>query len=1112
MHAMTGTNKPELKLLLAGPPHLQRGTGKKLELNLRDALMLALIAIEGPQPRVRVANLLSYQSSPEAARNTLRQRLFALRKQCGHDLVVGSATLELASDLTHDLTGSPTVLGELQLPECPEFDRWLQTERQRRLGQQREALAIQIDALEAAGKLGSALNLAQSLLQLDQLSEDAHRRLIRLHYLRGDRSAALLAFDRCAEILKDEVGVTPSEPTMQLLDSIQRAVAPQALAPRRQVPPSVLRPPRMIGREALRQRILNDITAGLVVVVVGEAGMGKSRMLAEIGAELGTDHGHFVGAAARPGDAGVPFASLARLLRELIRHCPAALESVPRHELARLMPELGTATPSGAESQRLVFEQAVSALIDASRSDIDALGFDDLHFADEASLDMLTSITASATRTGMRWVLALRPAEEDSRTAALMDVLAETGTLAQAELAPLSVPELQALVDSLGVPGLSGAQLGSQLHQQSGGNPLFALETVKRLLIDEVMTGHANQGGGFALQTLPRPASVLALIERRLSHLSISALAVARVAAVADVDFSIDLAQHVLAQQALLLSDAWSELERAQVLRESAFAHDLVFEAVLQGIPTPIARHTHGLVAQYLAQHQGEAARVASHYLAAAQVTDALPWLKQAATAAGKALRSKEQMDFWLKAADIEERAGLKDEAFESLTAALEVDLQGGSNSDLALGERLQALAFTEKQEAQAYSIRMEQLTQHQQFIKAAELGPKAMASAQAANDDELYYHSRQFLGIVLCLCGKSEEALDAMLPIEPWIDAHASLKLKGDFHGNLGIVLGNLGRLEESMRHHLLGCEAVRALSLWSQVSASLGNLSINRLDVGDINAALNHLREGEQLSSLYSSDHMARASSATCLSICTRIKGQFVEALQWADLVAQRGSSSSVLVAYADIRRVEIWTELGQFARALHQLEALAKRPDLPFAASVSILCLRAHTHRYQGVTFASSLEQALRALPEGARPDLLHRILLARALLEPPLQALALTERVVEDALAKGMQGTVMAAYARRAGCLWRHDPALALDAARRALELAELFDSSALYRPELWLNAARAMRAAGLEAEARQQLALARAWIMNCVTSGQVPEPFVDSFLHRNPINRDILSEA
>jgi hypothetical protein len=63
---------------------------------------------------------------------------------------------------------------------------------------------------------------------------------------------------------------------------------------------------------------------------------------------------------------------------------------------------------------------------------------------------------------------------------------------------------------------------------------------------------------------------------------------------------------------------------------------------------------------------------------------------------------------------------------------------------------------------------------------------------------------------------------------------------------------------------------------------------------------------------------------------------------------------------------------------------------------------------------------------------------------------------------------------------------------------------------LYRPEFWLNASLAMRACGLEDQATQQLAKTREWFMDCVSSGQVPEPFVDSFLHRNPINREVLS--
>jgi tetratricopeptide (TPR) repeat protein len=711
---------------------------------------------------------------------------------------------------------------------------------------------------------------------------------------------------------------------------------------------------------------------------------------------------------------------------------------------------------------------------------------------------------------GMRWVLALRPAEAGSRAGALLDALAEAGRLANAVLEPLSVPELEELLDTLDVTGLSGAALAASLHQQSGGNPLFALETIKRLLIEDVIGGHPAQAGELALKTLPRPASVLALIERRLGHLSAPALAVARVAAVASADFTIGLAQHVLEHPALLLSDAWSELERAQVLRDSSFAHDLVFEAVLHSIPKPIARHTHGRVAQYLAQGRGEAARIAAHYLAAEQALDALPWLKQAATVAGQALRTKEQRDFLVKAADIEEQAGLRDEAFESLKAAVVIEGLGGVSRKFELGERLQALARSDRQIGTAMRERMYQFGDSACYEEAADLGAQALKYIDAYLDAELYHSVRQYRGTVLAFSGQNEAALDAMEPIAAWINANAGMGAQGEFHGNLGVVLDNLGKLDEAVPHHLRALEVSRTLGLWSGAANDLANLALNRLVAGDIHLALTYLHEGEQLSSMYEHQETKAGPSALTLSVCTRVLGQFNEALTWADQAHQRGAGSPVMLATAGLRCVEIWIDLGQYARANKRLEEIFGVLDLPFGPRVTSLCIRAQAQRMQGQTFAASLQQALALLPEGNRPDLLHRILLLQALTEPPLQALAITERVIEEARAIGHQGTVMAAWARRAGCLWRHDPALALAAAQRALEMAKTLDSWNLYRPELWLNAALAMRASGLEDQAQEQLVLARDWIMNCVHSGQVPEHYVDSFLHRNPINREVLS--
>jgi hypothetical protein len=101
---------------------------------------------------------------------------------------------------------------------------------------------------------------------------------MRLHYLRGDRAGALLAFDRCERTLKDEVGTRPSEETLSLLRTVEQAhphswIAGQAL------PASALRPPRLIGRDAEMSELARAWAAGHLFVVTGQAGSGKSRLL-----------------------------------------------------------------------------------------------------------------------------------------------------------------------------------------------------------------------------------------------------------------------------------------------------------------------------------------------------------------------------------------------------------------------------------------------------------------------------------------------------------------------------------------------------------------------------------------------------------------------------------------------------------------------------------------------------------------------------------------------------------------------------------------------------------------------------------------------------------------
>ena len=120
-----------MQLQLATARRFVSANGSAVALAARDAALLAWLALEGPTPRARMAELLWPDSDADAARNALRQRLFHLRKSLGFDAVVGSATLALAEGLTHDLEAADSVLGD-EPAAAGRYAAWLEQQRLRR--------------------------------------------------------------------------------------------------------------------------------------------------------------------------------------------------------------------------------------------------------------------------------------------------------------------------------------------------------------------------------------------------------------------------------------------------------------------------------------------------------------------------------------------------------------------------------------------------------------------------------------------------------------------------------------------------------------------------------------------------------------------------------------------------------------------------------------------------------------------------------------------------------------------------------------------------------------------------------------------------------------------
>ncbi|MBX3622622.1 MAG: AAA family ATPase [Rhizobacter sp.] len=1101
-----------MQLRLASSPHVLLPEGGTVALAPRDAVLLAWLALEGATPRARLAALLWPESEVEAARNALRQRLFQLKKIFGRELVAGQATLLLAEGVAHDLHDADSVLGDDPLGVEGELAAWLQQQRERRRQRLRASLVELADMAERARDHADALSHARELLALEPLSEEAHRRVMRLHYLAGDRAAALLAFDRCERMLKDEVGTTPSRETLALLATLEQAAVAPPPGATTALPAGVSRPPRLIGRDHELAELAQGWSTGQVVAVCGEAGLGKSRLLQA----FAEPRPGVVHVAARPGDAGVPFATLVRLLRTVIAQAPEPSQGLApgvRGEVARVLPEFGAGAPRVAgEGERLVMQRAVRALL-RSRGDLSGLLVDDLHFADEASLDMLLALIDdepghgdAADATTLHWALAYRPAEAGSPLQAMHDALVEQVRLRPLLLRPLDDAALAELVDSLGLPGLDGRTLAPGLRQRTGGNPLFVLETLKQAWVEQRLGALADAA------SLPRPASVGRLIERRIAQLSPGALALARVASIAEADFEIALAEQVLGVSAMQFADALNELEAAQVLHGNAFAHDLVFEAVRASVPATIARHAHGKVAAFLEVQGGPAARIADHWQAAGQPQRALPWLDQAADAAWRAVRRKEQSGFLLRKVDILQALGRRDEAFQAGLALLDSTM--GVDIDAALCttilDRLDALATTPAQRVEAM-VQRSCLAHLRGEMDAAEAGVKeALREAVRIGDARLMVIARQQLAAVLTFTNRTLESLPHSEACIAWVDEHGSLSEQTSFHTTLALAYSYAGRVQDALLHHERAIAAARADDNPANLASTLVNRGWCRIDMGDIDGARQSFLDSLRAAGLQDEHRSQNGPSAIGVALCSYTLGAYGEALSWCERAeaAYRAQQPAYLPAVWS-HEAMCWHQLGQVARCTQRLAGIAlDDTGVILSARVRRWLLESRLARDAGRDAAAPLHEALAHLPAGDRPDMRLPVLVEQALDLPLDDALRQLAEVREHAQRVGYGGILMGAHLMAARLATPHDSALAAHHVREALALAERHAFSLAYRAGLWLHGARALQADAPD-EAARVLREGVQWVQRCAAE-QVPEAFRDSFLHRNADNRELLA--
>jgi DNA-binding SARP family transcriptional activator/GTPase SAR1 family protein len=489
--------------------------------------------------RDKLASLLWGGTPDASARNSFRQALFVLRKalaSSGDVLRIERDTLALDRDAVEVdamaferavADGMPAALEKaatlyqgdllagLAVAEAP-FEEWLLSERERFRELALEGLAKLLVHQRSAGSLEGAIRTALRIAALDPLQESVHRTLMRLYVRSGRRGAALRQYQVCVGVLLRELGIEPESETRQLYrdilqwsevnageaylskaaadgDSHRRGAISIATGGAIEVPQHDT---ALIGRER-ELTILQGVLAvaetrrGQVLIVVGEAGVGKTTLITALAAEVDRRSGLVLLGRSHESEKILPFGPWVDALRtaQVIRdeQLVSSLNPVWRAELTRLLPEIGSPDlPMPSEDRRRLFDGVTHLLESLASTQPVVLILEDLHWADEMSV-RLFSFVGRRLGTSRILVVASVREEELADAPALRSVLQEfqqESHVVQVLLAPLTREDTGTLVRSLvrkGTDEAGIARLARQAWTVSEGNPFTVVETMRAL-------------------------------------------------------------------------------------------------------------------------------------------------------------------------------------------------------------------------------------------------------------------------------------------------------------------------------------------------------------------------------------------------------------------------------------------------------------------------------------------------------------------------------------------------------------------------------------------------------------------------------------------------------
>lgn len=765
---------------------------------------------------------------------------------------------------------TPRFVDGSNLPSSTQFDYWL-AHTSSRLERTRSAALKQLaEHAYASGDVLAAYQFTLRSLEDDYFNEALQLKALEYLHELGRIAEAYQRYQVVVEQLKQNSQTSLSPELIRFGERLKKTATIRVphVRPEWSLHPDIEIP--FVGRQAAMEQIQAAVANHKGVFILGESGVGKTRLVQEFTRRAGTSRQLLV-TTCRPILTSLAYHPIAEVFRKFgTPEKWQALSPVWISRLTRLLPELAERFPAlPAPENPAETNLAQSGLLEAIGQMFDLMAqikplilfIDDAQWADEATLTTVAYLMSRPTFQRLAsLILTIRQEELSPSLERTLLGLQRSHPAVTIRLTQLDEEEINVLAQTI-LQRAAPPAFVQKLASETGGNPFMLIEVLRNFaqqdLIPELVEG----------MRLPLTEDLQALIQSRLHRLTAEARAALEVAAVIGTDFTGKILTKASQKPDDEIIGALEELERHALItsiqqptgRHSyQFVHDKFREGVLNQLAEARLQMLHQRVAGAILEAEGtaQAAILAEHFGAAQEFSEALQYWVMAGLQARQLFSIQDAMRAYSRAENLLEILPNKE---AHLRTIYQLYAQWGEMAyeinDVPLTRRLgQALIdlgeqFNDRELIGAgWDVLSDACMMVNDFALGLEYTNRALAYLSKTDNIYERIETHNHRGVFLYMVNRLDEAIVAFeesLALSRDQSEETVTAGRSNAHYQIALIKTLKGWPEIGCQHALLGYQEARQARRPYSIIQSLSQLALSRYYLGDYVQALQDARE---------------------------------------------------------------------------------------------------------------------------------------------------------------------------------------------------------------------------------------------------------------------------